>query len=153
MADQVLLRRIYLDVCVLSRPFDDQAQARIRLETEAVKLILSHVKQGSLRLIVSPIHLIEIEAIGESEERQTLQRILREMGHRPKFDTLAARRRAEELTRSKIGVADAVHLAFAEQSRADFVTVDDRLLKRAQRADLLIWIGSPLEYCEKENLR
>jgi len=26
---------IYLDLCCFNRPFDDQAQARIRLETEA----------------------------------------------------------------------------------------------------------------------
>jgi len=30
---------VYLDVCALSRPFDDQAFLRIRLETEAVNLI------------------------------------------------------------------------------------------------------------------
>lgn len=35
MSDKVL--RIYLDVCSLQRPFDDQRQARIRLEAEAMK--------------------------------------------------------------------------------------------------------------------
>ena len=33
--------RVYLDVCALCRPFDDQAHMRIRLETEAVQLILA----------------------------------------------------------------------------------------------------------------
>ena len=32
--------RIYLDVCCLNRPFDDQRQDHIRLEAEAVLLIL-----------------------------------------------------------------------------------------------------------------
>jgi hypothetical protein len=32
--------RIYLDACCLNRPFDDQTQARIRLEAEAVLMIL-----------------------------------------------------------------------------------------------------------------
>ena len=41
---------IYLDVCVLSRPFDDQQQLRIRLETDAVNLILSQVRQGRYTL-------------------------------------------------------------------------------------------------------
>ncbi|WP_418648223.1 hypothetical protein ACNQFN_05640 [Thauera butanivorans] len=31
--------KIYLDVCCSNRPFDDQSQTRIRLETEA-KLVL-----------------------------------------------------------------------------------------------------------------
>lgn len=34
---------VYIDVCALSRPFDEQEYIRIRLETEAVNLILSPV--------------------------------------------------------------------------------------------------------------
>ena len=37
---------VYLDVCALIRPFDDQSFLRIRLETEAVNLILSRVHKG-----------------------------------------------------------------------------------------------------------
>lgn len=36
-------KSVYLDVCALSRPFDDQSYLRIRIETEAVNLILSNV--------------------------------------------------------------------------------------------------------------
>ena len=43
-------KRIYLDVCALSRPFDDQAFLRIRLETEAVNLILSKTKAGQVQV-------------------------------------------------------------------------------------------------------
>lgn len=32
---------IYLDVCCLNRPFDNQAQERVHLEAEAVLLILA----------------------------------------------------------------------------------------------------------------
>lgn len=46
-------KRIYLDVCALCCPFDDQTQIRIRLETEAVQLILSHVRSGELALVAS----------------------------------------------------------------------------------------------------
>jgi len=34
------VKLIYFDVCVLSRPFDDQTFLRVRLETEAANLIL-----------------------------------------------------------------------------------------------------------------
>jgi len=37
------LMRIYLDVCCLNRPFDDQTQERIHLESEAVLIILSNI--------------------------------------------------------------------------------------------------------------
>jgi len=35
---------VYLDVCCLNRPFDDQTQDRIHLESEAVLLILKHIE-------------------------------------------------------------------------------------------------------------
>ena len=37
--------RIYLDNCALNRPFDDRSQERIRLETEAIIVILSRVER------------------------------------------------------------------------------------------------------------
>jgi hypothetical protein len=37
--------------------------------------------------------------------------------------------------------------------QADFVTVDDRLLKQCRRVQATVWYGTPLTYCEKENLR
>ncbi len=33
--------KLYLDICCFNRPYDDQTQARVRLETEAVILLLS----------------------------------------------------------------------------------------------------------------
>ena len=45
---------IYLDVCTLSRPFDEQHYLRIRLETEAFNLILSRVRKNDYKLLVSP---------------------------------------------------------------------------------------------------
>lgn len=153
MASRSPVRRVYLDVCALSRLFDDQAQARVRLETEAVKLILSHVRAGNLRLIVSPAHRVEIGAINNLDERKTLESLLSEIGLRPPFDLFNARQRAEALTLLNIGPADAAHLALAEQAGADFVSVDDRLLKRAGRVHWSIWLGTPVQFCEKETLR
>ena len=38
--------QIYLDVCCINRPFDDQNQDRIHLEAEAVISILKHIDEG-----------------------------------------------------------------------------------------------------------
>ena len=37
---------VYLDVCALNRPLDDQSQMRIRLEADAVSLILSQFERA-----------------------------------------------------------------------------------------------------------
>ncbi|WP_256875183.1 hypothetical protein [Nostoc sp. C052] len=47
---------IYLDVCCLNRPFDDQTQERIRLEAEAVLLILANCQTGEWQMLVSDSH-------------------------------------------------------------------------------------------------
>ncbi len=45
--------RIYLDSCSLQRPLDDQTQARIRVETEAVLAILAATQAGDIVLLNS----------------------------------------------------------------------------------------------------
>ena len=67
------MKSIYLDVCSLCRPFDDQTYLRIRMETEAVSLILTKVREGRCKMYVSPVHFKEIDAITESEERLELK--------------------------------------------------------------------------------
>jgi hypothetical protein len=145
-------RKVYLDVCVLSRPFDDQQQTRIHLETTAFELILAHIRAGGLQIIVSPVHEAEITAIPDAQERQHLLLLLDETGSHIDFDLPRIRQRAEELAAGGMGVADAAHVAFAEYAAADFVTVDDRLLKKCRSLGIQVWYGSPQAYCDKENL-
>jgi len=145
-------RRIYLDVCALCRPFDDQTQMRIRLETDALQLILSHVRSGNLTLVVSPTHDVEIGTIDDLTEREHLLSTLRQIGHRVAFDLKQTRKRAERLTQQGLGPADAAHLAFAEEAEAEFITCDDRLLRQCRRVQPGVWFGTPVAFCDKENL-
>ena len=46
-------KKIYLDVCCLNRPFDDQSQPRIRLEAQAVLAILDRVSEGKWECVSS----------------------------------------------------------------------------------------------------
>ena len=43
--------RVYLDTSVYNRPFDDQTQAKIFLETQAVLIILQKVEDKEIELI------------------------------------------------------------------------------------------------------
>jgi len=146
-------KSIYLDVCVLSRPFDDQSYLRIRLETEAVNLILSKVKNAEYTLAVSQVHWKEIKAISEIFERIDLQERLRTMGKPIKTDLDITRKRADELCELNFGIADAAHVAFAEQGDAEFISCDDSLIKKCLRHNVKIWCGNPVAFCEKEGLR
>ncbi len=53
--------KIYLDTCCLNRPFDDQSQERIRLETEAVMIILARLSRKEWIWLGSQALEIEID--------------------------------------------------------------------------------------------
>ena len=146
-------KSIYLDVCALCRPFDDQTYLRIRIETEAVNLILSKVKTNEYRLAISQVHLEEIKEIPDNFERIELQERLIALGMLVKVDLEASRRRAEELRCLNFGIADAAHVAFAEQCRAEFISCDDLLIKKCSKHNIKVWYGTPVAFCEKEGLR
>ena len=61
--------KIYLDVCCLNRPFDDQRHDRIRLETEAIFTILKFVELDKLELFDSDIILYEVEKIPDLKRK------------------------------------------------------------------------------------
>jgi hypothetical protein len=47
--------KVYLDTCSLNRPFDDQTQPRIHLETEAILWVLQQVDLGHFVLCTSEV--------------------------------------------------------------------------------------------------
>ena len=144
------MKILYLDVCTLCRPFDDQNQLRIRLETDAVFLILRRIEMGLYRAVVSPAHHIEISAIRETSERLELKSLLDRLDNYCEYDLIKARSRAEGLIGMGFGIGDAAHVAFAEQAAEVFITCDDKLLKRYAQTALRIVAINPLEFIAKE---
>lgn len=138
--------KIYLDVCCLNRPFDDQTQDRIHLESEAVVIILKHVRSGDWEWISSEVVEYEIGRTPELDRRQKVESLIRYAGHRLILDA-AILKRGKEIGEIGFGAYDALHLACAEHGNADvFLTTDDRLLMLAtEKAELLaIKVDNPL---------
>ena len=46
---------IYLDTCSIQRPFDDQTQLRIALESQAVLAIIEQIERGGIELLSSQL--------------------------------------------------------------------------------------------------
>jgi predicted nucleic acid-binding protein len=121
-----------LDVCCLKRPFDDQTQPRIRMETEAV---LSLLAEGSSRFsfVRSVAHDLEND---QNPLPWRAERVRAWLAERPLLapEAEALRRRTAELMASGVRGFDAIHLACAEVAAVEvFVTCDDRLLAIARR--------------------
>ncbi|MEW6273815.1 MAG: PIN domain-containing protein [Bacillota bacterium] len=124
---------IYLDVCCLNRPFDDQFQGRIRLESEAVLTILNGGEKEKWRLLNSEAIEFEISAIPEEERKKKVAALTAIAQEKTKMDE-KIKLRARELEKIGIKAYDALHLACAEYGGAEvFLTTDDKLLRKAKR--------------------
>lgn len=138
--------RIYLDVCCLNRPFDDQSQERIRLEAEAILLILQHIRSGEWQMIGSEMIADEIEQTPDRHRRERLHLLAADaVEHVQIHDPVKTR--ARQLLTVWLTAGDALHLACAEKGRADiFLTTDDRLQRRSATINppLTIRVANPL---------
>lgn len=147
------MKKIYLDVCTICRPFDNQNNMRIRLETDAYYLILNEIQSKTYNMVISKMHFIEIESIEDIREKIQVINLLDIYGKEPKYDYEKVKERTEHLIMKNIGLSDAVHLAFAEQSSDYLITCDDKFLKRSKKIKTEIEVVNPIEFCIKEELK
>ncbi|MGI9175205.1 MAG: PIN domain-containing protein, partial [Rhodothermales bacterium] len=61
--------RLYLDICAIQRPLDDQTQLRVRAEAEAVVGLLALCENGTLELVVSGVHVVENQKCPHPDRR------------------------------------------------------------------------------------
>ncbi|MBM4351751.1 MAG: type II toxin-antitoxin system VapC family toxin [Deltaproteobacteria bacterium] len=140
--------KVYLDVCCLNRPFDDYAQDRVRLESEAVLTILDYTQSRKWVLIGSEVIDIEISKIPDND-RKCKVKILIDM--KQKFITVNddIENRPKELEKLGFKSFDALHIVCAEKSEADILlTTDDNFLSKASqnRNMLKVRVENPLKW-------
>ena len=145
------MRKVYLDVCCLNRPFDDQQQDRIHLEAEAVLLILKRCEAGEWQWISSAVVSYEVDNIPNQERRNRLKEILRGAREIQSLTDTAVER-GEELKGLGLKTYDALHVACAEQAAVEvLLTTDDRLVWAAARnaAKLKVPVNNPLTWLQE----
>lgn len=123
---------LYLDMCCLTRPFDDQSQPWIRLESEAVLALLA-MESDELRFVRSPALILENS---QNPLKERAVRVGEWLAAQPPFegDLDSLEKRTAELMSLGLKNFDALHVASAEQARADaLASCDDRFLAAAQR--------------------
>ncbi len=143
--------KIYLDTCCLNRPFDDQRQARIRLESEAVTLILEKIHTEEWEWIGSEVLLYEIEQNSDVERKERLL-LLAEASNKIVEITDEILAHAEKLVESGFDEFDAVHLASAQKGKVEvFLTSDDSLQKLADKNKSIFpfTVMNPIKWLEE----
>lgn len=142
------MSKIYFDMNIFNRPFDDQLQVRVRLETIAIFSILQRIKNGDFALLWS--FMIDYENSLNPYDDVRLEigmaaSLAKEMINPDEFILSTAK----ELESKGIKPRDALHLACALRGGAEyFLTCDDKLIKRASELGWNVKIMNPIRFIE-----
>lgn len=138
---------IYLDNCCYNRPFDDQTQERIHLESEAILTVLQRGQAGIYKIVGSSILELEMERMHDAMKKQRVKDLYKITNMHICY-TEEIKFRSQEIMRlSKIRTFDSLHIAAAEAAKADAVlTTDDKLEKMAEKLDLNVKVMNPLKF-------
>ena len=125
--------RVYLDNCCYNRPFDEQTQLKVRLETEAKLRVQAMMRNGEVEYDWSDILSQEVFDNPFPHRREKIL----EWRHgavctaEMTMDVIAD---ADELAEKGLKAADALHVASAAAVDCDcFITTDIRLLRRVRQ--------------------
>jgi predicted nucleic acid-binding protein len=141
--------KVYLDTSAYNRPFDDQTQPKIFLESQAVVIILEMVETRMVDLVSSSVLEYENSRNPYALKQEAMNRYLQMAETRQIVDE-AIRQRSEELGHNGIKAVDALHVACAETLRSNyFITCDKRLINRC--AGLTLKVVNPVDFVLEVN--
>ena len=122
--------KVYLDICCYNRPFDDQMQIKIHLETEAILYIQDNIRKNEYKMVWS--YMIDFENNNNPYEDKK-RNITMWKGKASEYcssseDILLI---GQDIMKHSIQAKDSLHLACAIKSNCDyFITTDSKLMKK-----------------------
>ncbi len=141
--------RVYLDNCSYNRPYDDQSQMRVHLETQAKLHIQDMIREKRIELVTSYILDFENSNNRSMQKRMAIKRFMEEyaalyVSNRNENEIAEL---ADSIMETGIKEKDAYHVACAMMAQCNyFVTTDDRLLK--YRSDKIAMV-TPEEFIRR----
>jgi len=144
--------KIYLDLCIYNRPFDDQGQPRIVVETVEFMFLLEKAINKEMTIINSFVLEYENSESPLIDRRDKIGDLLKITSEYVRYSE-RLENRAEEIEKGGFMAMDALHIACAEASKSDFfITCDDLLLRKgkANKDKLKVRIVGLMEFFSEE---
>jgi predicted nucleic acid-binding protein len=136
--------KIYLDTSAYNRPFDDQTQPKIFLESQAVAIILQMIETELFELVSSSVLEYENSRNPYPIKQEAMSRSLKTAQLRQEVNE-PIQQRAEQLEHNGLKAIDALHVACAEAVGSDwFITCDKRLINRC--SGLTMKVVNPVDF-------
>ena len=133
--------RIYLDNCCYNRPYDDQSQMRIHLETQAKLHIQDMIRRNQIELVTSYVLDFENSNNRSIQKKMAIEKFMNDYAtwyvsnkNEKSIDKIAVL-----IMSTGVKEKDAYQVACAIMAECDyFVTTDDRLLKyKSEKIELV----------------
>ena len=140
--------KIYFDVCCYNRPFDDQTQDKIHLESEAVLSIISIGRSRNWNFVGSEVIDLEVSKIPDSDKMAKVHTLSCDCRH---YCTVDHNIKIRAVGLEKVGFKpfDALHICCAEKSKADvLLTTDEDFLRKAEQYSriLMVRVENPIKW-------
>ncbi len=141
--------KLYLDVCCLNRPFDNQTQDRIHLESEAIITIIKHLENREWTWISSASYYSKlIKYLIQIENNELFGYVIKQ----PQWLNEEIYLSSEQIKELGFKSYDALHLACAKYAKVEvFLSTDDKLVKKAHKnqAMLQMRVDNPLNWLQE----
>ena len=141
--------KIYLDNCCFNRPYDDQTQIRISLETQAKLYVQGLVRERKVELVTSYVLWYENSQNPYETKRTAIEEFIQKNSTEyidiDKADFI--KKEAEGIMDTGIKMKDAYHVSCAIYASCYyFLTTDDRLLKYCTDR---IYMLNPIDFLQR----
>lgn len=142
--DKNKIMRVYLDNCCYNRPYDDQSQIRIHLETQAKLYIQDMIRRKQIELVTSYILDFENSNNRSVQKKLAIEKFMKEYAtfYVSNVNEKNIAKTAGLIMDTGVKEKDAYHVACALMAECDyFITTDDRLLKYQSEKMALVTPG------------
>ena len=129
--------RIYLDMCTFNRPFDDQNQLKVKLETEAKLFIQQGIVNGYYELVWSYILEYENNQNRYNDKRNAIY-AWKDIAKIHCVENDKIIEYAENLKKLNLRTKDALHIACSIYTNTDYFITTDKQLFNLKLDDIKI---------------
>lgn len=144
--------KIYFDNCCYNRPFDEQTQSKILQETNAIMDIINYAENGNAKIYTSSLIKLEMQKNSNKIKKEQVILFYNLIKNKVtiSFKKSVNDKAKELLTKYNIKYKDALHIAYCESIKIDYLLSTDKLfINAANRANLSLKVMNPSDFIKE----
>jgi len=140
-------KKVYLDNCTYNRPFDDQTQIMISLETEAKRHIQWLIVEKKIDLVYSFINRFENSksrwALNKNAINDFFKNAVLYIDH---TSAVNVEKKALEIMKANVKTRDAYHVSCAIEGACHYFITTDKALLKFRTSEIIIC--NPIQFLD-----